>query len=129
MRKLIYIALIVTALSASVAYGQKETRIEFAKGKSSATVKGNSGQNGIYYVLRAKQGQMLVLDVAPASKVGVKVESNGRFGHQVLLREERGGHFEVGLEEAGDYTIFIGSLNGRPVQFTLTVAIRRLTDI
>ena len=72
---------------------------------------------------------MLVLDVSPTSKVGVKVESNGRFGHQVLLREEKGGHFEVGLEEAGDYTIFIGSLNGKPVPFTLTVGIRKLADI
>jgi hypothetical protein len=129
MKRLIFIALIVTTLSASAAFGQDEKRIEFAKGKSSATVKGNSGQNGVYYVVRAKQGQMLVLDVAPASKVGVKVESNGRDGHQILLREERGGHFEVGLEEAGDYTIFVGSLNGKPAPFTLTVKIRRLTDI
>jgi hypothetical protein len=129
MKKLIYIALIVTALAVTAAYGQTEKRIQFAKGRSSATVKGNSGQNGIYYVVRAKQGQMLVLDVSPTSKVGVKVESNGRFGHQVLLREEKGGHFEVGLEEAGDYTIFIGSLNGKPVPFTLTVGIRKLADI
>jgi hypothetical protein len=129
MKKLIHIALIVTALAVTAAYGQTEKRIQFAKGRSSATVKGNSGQNGIYYVVRAKQGQMLVLDVSPTSKVGVKVESNGRFGHQVLLREEKGGHFEVGLEEAGDYTIFIGSLNGKPVPFTLTVGIRKLADI
>ena len=129
MKRLIFIALMVTALSASAAFGQDEKRIEFAKGKSSATVKGNSGQTGVYYVVRAKQGQMLVLDVAPASKVGVKVETNGRHGHQILLREERGGHFEVGLEEPGDYTIFVGSLNGKPAPFTLTVKIRRLTDI
>ena len=129
MRKLVYSIVLITALSAVAAFGQSETRIQFAKGKSSATVKGNSGSTGVYYVIRAKQGHMLLLDVSPASKVGIKVESNGRYGHNVLLREEKGGHFEVGLEEAGDYTIFIGSLNGRPVPFTLTVGIRKMTDI
>lgn len=129
MKKFVFITLIITAVFATAAFGQNEKRIEFAKGKSSATVKGSSGQHGVYYVVRAKQGQMLILDVSPASKVGVKVETNGRDGHSVLLREERGGHFEVGLEEAGDYTIFIGSISGKSVPFTLMVRIRRLTDI
>ena len=66
---------------------------------------------------------------ANAARIGVKVETNGRFGHSVLLREEHGGHFEIGLEEAGDYTIFIGSLNGKPVTFNMTVSIRKLSDI
>lgn len=122
------IFVIVTAF-AFTSFGQSETRIQFAKGKSSAIVKGNTGRNGTYYVVRAKQGQMLVLDVSPASGVGVKVESEGRFGHQVLLREESGGHYEVGLEEAGDYTIFIGSTSGKPAAFTIAVKIRRMTDI
>jgi hypothetical protein len=62
-------------------------------------------------------------------KVGIKVETEGSYGHQVLLREEGGGVYEVGLEESGDYTIFIGSIGGKPVSFTLAVAIRRLADI
>src|SRR5688500_17638892 len=102
MKKFILIALMVTALSASAAFGQDEKRVELSKGESSASGKWNSGLNGVYSIVRAKQGQMLVLDVAPHSKVAVKVESNGRHGHQILLREERGRHFEVGLEEAGD---------------------------
>lgn len=120
--------LILTVLSIT-ALGQSEKRIQFAKGKSSAVVKGSTGQSGVYYVIRAKQGQMLTLDLSPAAKVGVKVETNGRFGDSVLLREERGGRFEVSLEEAGDYTIFIGSLNGKPVPFSMTVSIRKLADI
>lgn len=119
----------IVAVFAAIAFGQTEKRINFDKGKSSAVVKGNTGQSGVYYVVRAKQGQMLMLDASPAARIGVKVETNGRYGHSVLLREEKGGHYEIGLEEAGDYTIFIGSLSGKPVQFTLTVGIRRLTDI
>lgn len=120
--------MILAALAIS-ALGQTEKRITFAKGKSSAVVKGNTGQSGTYFIVRARQGQMLTLDVSPAARVGVKVETNGRFGHSVLLREEHGGRFEIALEEAGDYTIIIGSLNGKPVPFNMTVSIRKLADI
>jgi hypothetical protein len=113
----------------SVAKAQTTKRIEFAKGKSSATVKGNTGSYGMTYVVRAKSGQMLILTLAPTSKVGIKVETVGRDGNAVLLREEKGGTYEVGLEESGDYTIFIGSTNNKPVPFILTVKIRKLADI
>ena len=129
MKSIILSACLILAVLATTGVGQSEKRIQFAKGRSSAVVKGSTGQNGTYYVIRAKQGQMLMLDVSPAAKVGVKVESNGRYGHSVLLREERGGRFEIGLEEAGDYTIFIGSLSGKAVPFSMTVSIRKLTDI
>lgn len=104
-------------------------RIQFAKGKLSATVKGNTGAYGVTYVVRAKSGQKLILNLAPTSKVGIRVETDGSYGKVVLLREERGGTYEVGLEESGDYTIFIGSLNNLPVAFTLTVKIAKLADI
>jgi hypothetical protein len=111
------------------ASGQEPTRIQFAKGKNSAVVTGKTGNNGTYYVVRARSGQKLVLTVTPRSGVGVKVETIGTYGHQVLLREERGGTYEVGLEESGDYTIFLGSINGKPAPFTLTVKITKLADI
>ena len=103
--------------------------IQFAKGKSSATVKGNTGSYGVTYVVKGKSGQKLVLSLMPTAKVGIKVETKGSYGEMVLLREERGGTYEVGLEESGDYTIFIGSTNNQPVAFTLTVKIAKLTDI
>lgn len=111
------------------AQSQSPKRIQFAKGKSSAVVKGTTGSYGTTYVVRAKSGQKLVLDLTPVSKVGIKVETNGRFGEMVLLREEQGGTYEIGLEESGDYTIFIGSTSNKPVSFTLTVKITKLTDI
>ena len=129
MKSIVLLTLMILAACATSTLGQTEKRIAFAKGKSSAVVKGNTGQYGSYYVVRAKQGQMLTLDVSPSARVGVKVETNGRFGHSVLLREEHGGRFEIGLEEAGDYTIFVGSLNGKPVPFNMKVSIRKLADI
>jgi hypothetical protein len=108
---------------------QGERRIQFPKGKSSTIVKGPTGTTGVTYVLRAQSGQKIVLDLTPANGIGVKVETNGRYGQMVLLREETGGHYEVGLEENGDYTIFVGSTNGRSVPFVLKVGVTRLSDI
>jgi hypothetical protein len=118
---------VMTALSSVSA--QSPTRIQFAKGKSSAVVKGTTGEYGVTYVVRARSGQKIVLDLSPSSKIGIKVETNGRYGQSVLLREESGGHYEVGLEENGDYTIFVGSTTNRPINFTLTVKITKLADI
>jgi len=108
---------------------QAPKRIEFAKGKSSATVQGTTGQNGTTYSVRARSGQKLVLTLSPRSGVGIKVESTGQFGHMVLLREERGGTYEVGLEESGEYTILVGTTSGKSAAFTLSVRIVRMTDI
>jgi hypothetical protein len=108
---------------------QTPKRIQFAKGKSSAVVRGTTGVYGITYVVRASSGQKLVLDLKPASGAGIKVETEGRFGHMVLLREKKGGVYEIGLEESGDYTIFIGSNKNTPISFTLAVGITKLADI
>jgi hypothetical protein len=123
--------LFVTALmlwSADLS-AQSPKQIEFGKGKSFATVRGTTGQNGATYLVRARSGQKLVLTLSPRSGVGIKVESTGRFGHMVLLREERGGTYEVGLEESGEYTIFVGTTSGKSAVFTLSVRINRMTDI
>jgi hypothetical protein len=111
------------------ARAQQPTRIRFAKGTNSAVIKATTELHGKTYVLRAKSGQKLVLKLTPESTLGIKVETVGRFGEMVLLREESGGYYEIGLEESGDYTIFIGSTTGKPVQFTLTVKIGKLADV
>lgn len=132
MKKVVILVPLLTAFI--LAFGgavkaQTTKRINFGKGKSSAVVQGNTGSYGVTYVLKAKSGQKLILKLSPTSKVGIKVETDGRYGHTVLLREEKGGSYEVGLEESGEYTIFVGSSNSKPIQFTLTIQIRKLTDI
>lgn len=132
MKKTIGLALITITflfIYGVQANAQAPKRIHFAKGKSTAVVKGTTGGYGITYVLRAKSGQKLVLNLTPVSTVGIKVETVGTYGEMILLREQSGGTYEVGLEESGDYTIFIGSLGRNPVSFTLTVKITKLTDI
>ena len=131
MRKINLSAFILfTVLAVFVSVNaQSPTRIQFGKGKNSAVLKGSTGEYGITYVIRARSGQKIVIDLSPATKVGIKVETDGRYGQSVLLREERGGHYEVGLEESGDYTIFIGSLNNRPTPFTLSVKVVKMADI
>jgi hypothetical protein len=132
MKKIISLTLmlITFALTGGIQVeAQTPKRIQFAKGKTAATVKGTTGAYGATYVVRAKSGQKLILNLTPAQRVGIKVETVGRFGETVLLREERGGTYEVGLEESGDYTIFIGSTANSPVSFTLTVKITNMTDI
>ena len=132
MKKILSLSLMLIAFAfifGTETEAQSIKRIQFAKGKSAAMVKGNTGSYGVTYVVRAKSGQKLILNLTPASKVGIKVETKGRYGEMVLLREERGGSFEVGLEESGDYTIFIGSTGNQPVSFALTVKIAKLADV
>lgn len=123
----ILIVFVVAAAGGTIA--QTPKRVEFAKGKTSATVKSNTGKNGVTYLVRAKSGQKLVLSLTPVNKVGIKVETDGQYGQQVLLREELGGVYIVGLEESGDYTIFVGSLDHSPIPFTLKITIAKMTDI
>ena len=130
MKKIIVWTLLVATflcLNGGDALAQTAQRIRFAKGSSSATVKGRTGGYGVAYVVRARGGQKLALNLAPARGVGIKVTSAD--GTEVLLREEHGGFFEIGLEESGDVTIFLGSTAGREAAFTLTVKITNMTDI
>ena len=131
-------AIILTAIAIAVAFtaasgtginGQTPKRIQFAKGRNSAVLRGTTAKFGAAYILRARSGQKLVIDISPASGVGVKVETVGRYGEMVLLREKSGGRYEIGLEETGDYTIFIGPLGRNPLTYTLTVSVTKLTDI
>src|SRR5258705_13699144 len=103
MKKIISSALLLIAF---LFYGvqanaQAPKRIQFAKGKRSAVVNATTGAYGVSYVVRAKSGQKLVLNLTPISKIGIKVETIGTYGETVLLREEKGGTYEVRLEDSG----------------------------
>jgi hypothetical protein len=129
MKKLFFLSISIILFASLMTPAQDAKRIQFAKGKSTATVSGATGVYGNSYVVRAHSGQKIVLKLTPATGAGIKVETSGSDGQQVQLREERGGTYEVGLEASGDYTIFIGSTNGRSVNYTLTVSITKMTDI
>ncbi len=120
------IAVIVTANSQTNA----QIRIQFGKGKSTATVTGSTGEFGTSYIVRAKSGQKITLTLTPAKGVGIKVTSpDGRYNENVLLKQTRGGTYVIGLDETADYMIFLGSTGRKPAAFTLTVSVTKMTDI
>jgi len=125
----IILAVSILLFAVQSAFAQDAQRIQFERGKSSAVVKGTTGEYGVSYVVKARSGQKIVLTLAPVSGVGIKVETDGGDGQNVLLREEKGGTYEIGLDADGDYTIFVGSTNGKSKAFTLTVKITKMTDV
>jgi hypothetical protein len=132
MKKIIILSalLLIAFAFGAEANAQTAKQIQFAKGKNYATFKGTTGNNGVLYTVRAKSGQLISVTLTPTSKVGIKIEKDSRYGGEsVLLREEKGGTYEVGLEETGDYAIFVGSTNGKSIPFTLIVKIGKLADI
>ena len=132
MKRIINLALIFTVLTVIYTVqvkAQEPVRIQFAKGKSSATVKGSTGKYGTTYVIRAKSGQKLVLMLSPTKNVGIDVRTQTRDGEVVLLQYEAGGTYRIGLDETGDVTIFIGATTRQPQNFTLTVKVAKLADI
>jgi hypothetical protein len=132
MRITMIIAVLAVIFAAGLLFettAQKPIRIQFAKGKNTAVIKATTLPHGTTYILRARSGQKLIINLTPASVLGVKVETVGRYGEMVLLRKEAGGKYEVGLEETGDYTIFVGPLGRNPVTFTLTVTVVKMSDI
>jgi hypothetical protein len=120
------LAIMVIIYGVQTASAQTEKQLQFAKGKSSATVKGTTGTNGVYYNLRAKGGQKITVTLTPKSGIGIKIE---RGADEVLLREESGGTYTVYLEEGGDFSIFLGSVNHKSQAYTLTVSITKMKDI
>ncbi len=109
------------------AQAQTVKTIQFAKGRSSATVRGTTGSYGVYYNLRVRGGQKMTVNLSPARGVGVKIERDG--GAEVMLREERGGSYTVYFEEGGEVSIFVGSTSGKSAAYTLAVSVTRMTDI
>ena len=130
MKKVISLFLLTVTLffaNGFEANAQIGKRIQFAKGKSSATVRGMTEKYGSYYNLRVKSGQKLLLNLSPARGVGIRVERAD--GSELFLRQEHGGIHEVYFEEGGEISILLGSINGKSVPYTLTVKITRMTDI
>lgn len=91
-----------------------QTRINFKRGRSSATVSGNIGASGERrYVLRGKAGQNITVNLN--SSTGLVTAATRAASPNTS--------FDYQLERDGD--IYIDVFNeGRATKFTMTVAIR-----
>ena len=86
MNKLLILLILTFTLGGiQSASAQTEKQIQFAKGKISAVVTGNTGINGVTYTIRAEGGQRVILTLSPTTQVGIKVEKDGSFGDSESL--------------------------------------------
>ncbi len=109
--KLLVLLLIVTGVSLE-AFAQ--TRIRFAKGRTSATVSGTMAGNGERkFILGARNGQYLSANVS--SRNGCVIFSNGATSISYIT-------------EQGDNYIYLVNNCGRQSRFTLTVSINYGSD-
>ncbi len=90
-----------------------QTRINFRRGRSSATVGGSIGANGGYreYVLRGSPGQVMSIRISSGN--GAVTANAGRAS---------GRNFSLSMS-GGDHSITAYN-SGRATRFTMTVAIR-----
>lgn len=102
--------ILVTAATDSMA----QTRIRFARGRSSATVTGTLAANATKgYVLRAAQGQTLT---------GTLSSTNGKADFtQGNLHDTQ---YSQTVEEDGDVYISVDNHGSRSTKFTLTISIQ-----
>ena len=100
----------------SNANAQTEKSVQLARGKSFTVVQDTTGEHDANSVVRATSGRKLVLDLMLAAKASIRAEFDGTYREMVLLRDEKGSDLEIGLEESGDYRIFVGPINNFPIR-------------
>ncbi len=121
--------LALTAVSAEAA---SPTAIQFAKGKTGATVTGRLvGGDDVDYTLRASAGQTMTVDFkAGKGAAYFNVIAPGSSGEALFVgMNEASNHFEGQLPADGTYTIrlyLMGAAkdSGKPVNYTLKVNIK-----
>ncbi len=90
-----------------------QTRINFRRGRSSATVSGKIGARGYReYVLSGRAGQLLSIEITSGN--GAVIVNAGTASGKSFSLDMTG----------GDHMLSIVNTSGRPTSYTLTVSIR-----
>ncbi|MGL6111595.1 MAG: hypothetical protein ACRC2B_16005 [Rubrivivax sp.] len=103
--------------------------VQFAKGKSGATIKGSiTGDQTIDYTLRAAAGQTMTVKLSGGSSVNFNVLPPGSTGEALFVGSRDGNNSTTALSTSGEYTIRVYQMGsaasgGRRSNFTLDVAI------
>lgn len=97
-----------------------QTRIRFARGKSSATLRGTlAADETREFALKVRFGQTLSVRMAPFIN-DVRVEVSNYNGHVFWVE----GFGKVVVDENGDYYVVMANDGRKAIKYTLTVAAR-----
>lgn len=108
----------------------KARRIQFAKGRSSGTVRGTvHGYDGVRYVLRAKAGQTLTPAVRGNVYLNVYAPGTTPETAEAIYNSSSDGLHAVNLPEDGDYLLLVYQMRSAArehskVPFTLNLSVR-----
>jgi hypothetical protein len=103
--------------------------VQFAKGKSRATIKGSvTGNQTVDYTLRAAAGQTMTVKLSGRSTVYHNVLPPGSTGEALFVGSRDGDNSSTMLPASGEYTIRVYQMgqaksSGQRSNFTLEVAI------
>jgi len=120
------------ALAAAPSFAQPDIvkrPVQFAKGKSGATIKGSiTGDQTLDYTLRAAGGQTMTVKLSGGSSVNFNVMPPGSTGEALFVGSRDGNRSTTMLPASGEYTVRIYQMgnaasSGKRSNFTLEVAI------
>ncbi len=103
--------------------------VQFAKGKTGATIKGSvTGDQTVDYTLRAAAGQTMTVKLTGGSSVCHNVLPPGSTGEALFVGSRDGNRSTTTLPASGEYAIRVyqmgnASSSGKRSNFTLDVAI------
>lgn len=132
MQKLLINLLTISLLATSVWATAEATAkpVQFAKGKSSASIKGTiKGGDDVDYVLRAKAGQTLNVDLkASKGAAFFNVMPPQSTYEAIFVGSNEGYHYSGKLPSDGDYIIRVYLMgdakdSGKPVNYAINVSI------
>lgn len=115
--KFAFIALITAGLAAD---SMAQTRISFARGRTSASVGGTVTPNAMRsYRINVREGQTMTVQVSSALRMGLDVD--GPNGH---IEFGDNGFAQIEIYQSGDHYIGVKNEGGRAARFTMTVTVR-----
>jgi hypothetical protein len=132
MRAFLSCILAVLTLAAVPSFAQPDIvkhPVQFAKGKSSATLKGSlTGNQTVDYTLRAAAGQMMTVNLSGGSSVNFNLLPPGSTGEALFVGSRDGTRSTTQLPASGEYTIRVYQMghaksSGQRSSFRLDVAV------
>ncbi|MGH9903558.1 MAG: hypothetical protein ACRD68_17265 [Pyrinomonadaceae bacterium] len=118
---------LVAAAPRMSAQAAGKQRIRFARGSTTATVKGVvRGDRGVVYVLGARKGQTLTAKISgstPNNDVAFSIDTPAGKSLMGAEGDDYGNQWRGELPETGDYRIEIGTIESESSRYTLTVTV------